>query len=162
MGIAVHKDKVFIADYSNKRVSMFQTNGQFYNSFGFDVLGYLEDVAVSADKYLVVAGYNPHCIYTFTLDGHYIGKFGTYGSGRCEFNDPYGITADIYGFIMVADTNNHRVSIFDKHHNCIHSFGSNGSANGQFNCPRGIAVSPNGKIYVSDYGNKRIQIFSNY
>ena len=157
-GIAIHKDKVYIADYSNKRVSVFQTNGQFYNTFGSDVLGYLEDVAISADKYLVVAGHDPYCIYTFTLDGHYIGKFGTQGSGRCEFNGPYGIIGDSYGFIIVADTNNHRVSIFDKHHHCIHCFGSNG----QFNYPRGVAVSPNGSIYVSDFSNKRIQIFSNY
>ena len=160
-GIVIHKDKVYIADYYNNRVSVFQTNGQFYNSFGSDVLGNPRDVAVSADKYLVVAGYEPHCIYTFTLDGHYIGKFGTRGSGRCEFGNLCGITVDMYGFIMVADTSNHRVSIFDKHHNCIHSFGSNGSANGQFKYPRGIAVSPDGKIYVSDYDNERIQIFSN-
>ena len=162
IGIAVYKDKVYIADYNNKRVSVFQTNGQFYNTFGSDVLGKLEDVAVSADKYLIVAGYDPHCIYTFRLDGHYLGKFGTKGSGRCEFNDPYGIIGDSYGFIIVADTNNHRVSIFDKYHNCIHCFGSNGTANGQFSDPRGIAVSPNGSIYVSEYGNKRIQIFSNF
>ena len=162
MGIAVHKDKAYIADYSNTRVSVFHTNGQFYKIFGSDVLGALQDVAVSADKYLVVAGYNPHCIYTFTLDGHYIGKFGTKGSGMCEFNDPFGITGDLHGFIIAADTNNHRVSIFDKHGGCIHCFGSNGSADGQFNCPRGIALNPNGSIYVSDYGNKRVQIFSNY
>ena len=162
IGIAIHKDKAYIADYSNKRVSVFHTNGQFYNTFGSDVLGKLEDVAVSADKYLVVAGYDPHCIYTFTLDGHYIGKFGTKGSGMCEFNDPYGITGDLNGFIIVADTNNNRVSIFDEHGGCIHSFGSNGSANGQFNDPRGIALSPNGRIYVSEYSNKRIQIFSDF
>ena len=162
IGIAVYKDKVYIADYNNKRVSVFQTNGQFYNTFGSDVLRKLEDVAVSADKYLVVAGYEPHCIYTFTLDGHYVGKFGTKGSGRCEFNDPCGIICDSNGFIIVADTYNHRVSIFDKDHNCIHCFGSNGTANGQFSSPCGIAVSPNGSIYVSEYGNKRIQIFSNF
>ena len=162
IGIAVYKDKVYIADYSNKRVSVFQTNGQFYNTFGSDMLGCFEDVAVSADKYLVVAGYNPDCIYTFSLDGHYIGKFGTKGSGRYEFGDPRGIVSDSYGFIIVADTNNDRVSIFDKDHNCIHCFGSNGTANGQFRDPRGIAVSPNGSIYVTDYNNKRIQIFSNF
>ena len=161
-GVIVHNDKVYIADYSNKRVSVFQTNGQFYNTFGSDVLGHPQGIAVSADKYLVVAGYNPHCIYTFTLDGHYLGKFGTKGSGRCEFDDPYGIIGDLYGFIIVADTGNNRVSIFDKHHHCIHCFGSNGSADGQFDSPRGIAVSPNGSIYISDSGNKRIQIFSNY
>ena len=161
-GITVHKDKVYIADYYNKRVSVFQTNGQFYNTIGSDVLGKLEDVAVSADKYLVVTGYEPHCIYTFTLDGNYIGKFGTKGSGRCEFNHLHGIIGDSYGFIIVTDTDNHCVSIFDKHHHCIHCFGSKGSANGQFNIPRGIALSPNGNIYVSDCSNKRIQIFSNY
>ena len=162
IGIAIHKDKVYIADYGNKRVSVFHVNGQFYNTFGSDVLGCLEDVAVSADKYLVVAGFEPHCMYTFTLDGHYIGKFGTKGSGRYEFNDPYGITGDSYGFIIVADTNNNRVSIFDKEHNWNHSFGSPGSASGQLSSPRGIAFSPNGSIYVTEYGNKRIQIFSNY
>ena len=161
-GIAIHNDMVYIADHDNKRVSVFQTNGQFYNIFGSDVLGYPRDVAVSADKYLVVACYNPHCIYTFTLDGHYIGKFGTQGSRRCEFYNPHGITGDLNGFIIVADTNNHRVSIFDKDGNCIHCFGSCGSANGQFDFPYGIALSPNGNIYVSDHNNKRIQIFSNY
>ena len=161
-GISIHKDKAYIADHSNKRVSEFHTNGQFYNTFGSDVLGYPRDVAVSADKYLVVAGYDPDCIYTFTLDGHNIGKFGTRGSGMCEFNSPYGITGDLNGFIIVADTYNHRVSIFDEHGGCIHSFGSNGSANGQFSGPSGIALSPNGNIYVSDFYNKRIQIFSDF
>ena len=161
-GIAIHRDKAYIADYNNKRVSVFHNNGQFYKTFGSDVSGYPMDVAASADKYLVVAGYDPDCICTFTLDGHYIGKFGTKGSGMCEFNDPCGITGDLNGFIIVADTNNHRVSIFDEHGGCIHSFGSYGSANGQFNHPHGIALSPNGSIYVSDYRNKRIQIFSDF
>ena len=159
-GIAIHNDKAYIADSMNRRISVFHTIGQFYNTFGSDVLGYPRDVAVSADKYLVVAGYNPSCIWTFTLDGHCIGKFGTSGSGRCEFIDPQGITGDLNGFIVVADTFNHRVSIFDQNGKFIHSFGSKGSANGQFNNPRGIAFSPNGSIYFSDYSNKRIQIFS--
>jgi len=161
-GITVHNDKVYIADYDNKRISVFQTNGNFCFSFGSDQLGHPQDVAVSADKYLVVASYNPHCIYTFTLDGHYVEKFGTKGSGRCEFNDPYSLTTDLNGFIIVADTYNHRVSIFDPNGNYIHCFGSYGSADGQFDSPYGIALSPNGSIYVSDYNNARIQIFSNY
>ena len=96
------------------------------------------------------------------MDISYIGKFGTGGSGRCEFNDPCGLTTDLNGFIIVADTNNHRVSIFNKDGNCIHSFDSKGSVNGQFNIPPGIALGPNGNTYVSDYDNKRIQSFSNY
>ena len=157
-GITVHKDKVYIADYGNKRISVFQINGKFYISFGSDQLGGPIDVTVNANNHLLVADYYS-CIYTYTLDGHYVGKFGTLGSGRDQLNNPHGLTTDLNGFTIVADTNNHRVSIFDKEGSCFHCFGSIGSANGQFNTPLGIAVSPNGSIYISDYGNKRIQIF---
>ena len=161
-GVTVHNDKVYIADSSNKRISVFHTNGKFYISFGSDQLGGPHGVTVSANNHLLVADYSNSCIYTYTLDGHYVGKFGTPGSGRGQLNGPYSLTTDLNGFIIVADTNNHRVSIFDKDHNCIHCFGSNGTANGHFNSPRGVAVSPNGSIYVSDSDNKRIQIFSNF
>ena len=161
-GVTVHNDKVYIADYNNKRISVFQTNGKFCISFGSDQLGNPTDVTVNANNHLLVADYRSSCIYTYTLDGHYVGKFGTSGSGRGQLNSPYSLTTDLNGFIIVADTCNNRVSIFDKEGSCFHCFGSGGSANGQFSTPVGIAVSPNGSIYVSDHNNKRIQIFSNY
>ena len=161
-GVTVHNDKVYIADYSNKRISVFQTNGKFCISFGSDQLGSPIDVTVSANNHLLVADNSNSCIYTYTLDGHYVGKFGTRGTGKDQLQHPHGLTTDLNGFIIVADTHNHRVSIFYKDGKCIHCFGSNGSANGQFNSPLGIAVSPNGSLYVSDNNNKRIQIFSNY
>ena len=161
-GVTVHNDKVYIADSNNKRISVFQTSGQFCISFGSDQLSNPTDITVGANNHLLVADYSNSCIYTYTLNGHYLGKFGTRGSGRGELNTPCSLTADFNGFIIVADTCNHRVSIFDKDHNCIHCFGSNGSGNGQFRDPRGIAVSPNGYIYVSDISNHRIQIFSNF
>ena len=167
-GIAVYEDKAYIADYNNKRVSVFHTDGQFYNTFGSGMIGHPSNVALCVscelykDKYLVIAGCSPDCICIFTLDGHYIGKFGTKGSGRYEFSDPCGLTTNLDGFIIVANTGNHCASIFHNNGFSIHSFGSKGSANGQFSYPRGIALSPNGSIYVSDYDNKRIQIFSNY
>ena len=160
--VTVHNDKVYIADYSNKRISVFQTNGKFCISFGSDQLGGPTDVTVSANNNLLVADYSNSCICTYTLDGHYVGKFSAPGSGSGQLQRPYSLTTDLNGFIIVADTNNHRVSIFDKDGKCIHCFGSYGSANGQFSSPLGIAVSPNGSLYVSDYLNKRIQIFSNY
>ena len=161
-GVTVHNDRVYIADYGNKRMSVFQTNGKFCFFFVSDQLNGPTDVAVSANNHLLIADWGNSCIYTFTLDGHYVGKFGTQGSSRGQLYRPYSLTTDLNGFIIVADTCNHRVAIFDEVGNCIHCFGSYGSANGQFNFPCGIALSPNGNIYVSDHNNKRIQIFSNY
>ena len=161
-GVTVHNDKVYIADYSNKRISVFQTNGKFCISFGSDQLGAPIDVTVNANNHLLVADNSNSCVSTYTLDGHYVGKFSTPGYGRGQLNNPYSLTTDLNGFIIVADTYNHRVSIFDNNGSCIYCFGSYGSANGKFSYPRGIAVSPNGNIYISDSDNKRIQIFSNY
>ena len=161
-GVTVHNDKVYIAEYSNMCISVFQTNGKFCVSFGSDQLGAPTDVTVNANNHLLVADSRNSCIYTYTLDGHYVGKFGTPRSGSSQFNRPDSLTTDLNGFIIVADTNNNRVLIFDNNGTCVHCFGSSGSTNGQFSNPHGVAVSPNGSIYISDNGNKRIQIFSNY
>ena len=84
-GVAIHCDKVCVADYHNKRISVFQVDGKFCTSFGSVHLSGPRDVAVSADNHLLVADCS-NCIYTFTLDGHYVGKFGTQGSGRGKLN----------------------------------------------------------------------------
>ena len=160
-GLTVHNGKIYVSDRDNKRISVFQTDGIFLHNIGSGQLGDPYDVliAVNGNNQLLVADWNHHCIYTFTLDGDYVGKLGTYGTAPGQLSSPHGIAVDLYGFILVADTDNHRISIFDKDGNYINSFGSKGSAIGQFQYPRGIAVSPNGNIYVSDHDNNRIQIF---
>ena len=160
-GPAVHDHKVYVTDTSNHRISVFQTDGKFHHTIGSGQLGTPHDVQVNGNNQLLVVDYSHHCIYTFTLDGDYVGKIGTRGTGRGQLNYPYGVAVDLYGFILVADTDNHRVSIYNKYGNFINCFGSKGSAIGQFKRPYGIAVSANGNIYVSDRGNKRILIFSN-
>ena len=112
-GVAIHCDKVYVAENDNSHISVFQDDGQFSTSFGSGQLGRPRDVTVSANNYLLIADYNS-CIYTFTLDGHYMGKFGTEGSGRGQLNNPFGLATDLNSFIIVADTYNHRVSIFEK------------------------------------------------
>ena len=159
-GLAVHNHKLYVADSNNKHISVFQTDGKFHHTVGSGQLGNPYDVTVNGNNQLLVADYAHHCIYTFTLDGDYVGKFGTYGAGRGQLQRPDGVAVDLYGFILVSDYND-RVSIFDKNGNFVHSFGSYGTAIGQFQYPFGIAVSANGNVYVSDNNNKRIQVFSN-
>ena len=158
-GLAVHNHKVYVADCDNKHISVFQTDGKFHHTIGSGQLGGPYDVTVNGNNQLLVADHAHHCIYTFTLNGDYVGKFGTCGTGRGQLNYPCSVAVDLYGFILVGDTYNHRVSIFDKNGNFVHCFGSRGSAVGQFMYPYGIAVSANGNVYVSDT-NKRIQVFS--
>ena len=66
----------------------------------------------------------------FTLDGRYLGKFGTPEFGSGQLNSPNSVTTGLNGFIVVADPGKHHVSIFNRDCNYIHSFGSVGPADG--------------------------------
>ena len=125
---------------------MFQTDGKFHHTIGLGQLGYPYDITVNGNNQLLVADYDHHCIYTFTLDGDYVGKISTYGTGRGQLKGPYGVAVDLYGFILVADAYNHRVSVFNKYGNFISCFGSEGSVIGKFQQPYTVAVSANGNI----------------
>ena len=52
-------------------------------------------------------------VKTFTLQGDYLSKFGSYGSGDGQFNYPQGLTFNSKGQLYVVDYGNHRVQVFD-------------------------------------------------
>ena len=159
LGITSHNGKLYVVEHNNDRISVFQLDGQFSHIIGSGHLKHPWCIAVSSNDQLLVTNTGHHCISTFTLNGNYVGKFGTYGIGRSQLSSPVGIATDMYGFILVTEVGNHRVSIFDKDGVFVHCFGSNGSGHGQLSYPRAISISFTGDIYISDTFNKRIQIF---
>ncbi|XP_065904911.1 E3 ubiquitin-protein ligase TRIM71-like [Dysidea avara] len=163
-GLTIHNDKVYVADSGNKHISVFLTNGTFHQIIGRQhvQLNHPLDVAITSNDQLLVVDIYYHCIYRFTLDGNYIGKFSSPGADKGHLNRPYSITVDPTDLILVADSFNHRVSIFDQHGNHIHSFGTKGTDPGQFNVSLGVALNWKGDIYIGDHENKRIQIFSDW
>ena len=74
VGITISYHNVYIADRQNRRISVFQTDGQFCYSMGEGKLSRYFDVMI-VNSLLQVSDWSHHCIYTFTLDGHYCGKF---------------------------------------------------------------------------------------
>lgn len=118
-GITVYDNEVFVTENTNKRISVFHSNGLFSHIIGKQQLGNPYDVAVSSNCQLLVSDHSHHCIYTFTLGGEFIGKFGTYGTGRGQLCRPSSVATDVNGFILVTDYS-HRISIFDKDGKCIH------------------------------------------
>ena len=155
LGIIVHDDKLCVADRGNRHISVFQLDGQFSHIIASGHLKNPWYIAVSSNDQLFVANYDYDCISIFTLDGNYVGKFGTQGTSG-QLSRPVGIATDMYGFILVTECGNHHVSIFDKDGVFVHCLGSKGSGHG----PYGIAISSTGDIYINDHNNKRIQIFS--
>jgi len=52
-------------------------------------------------------------IQVFTLNGKFVGKFGTYGSSLGEFRSPSSVALLSNGRIVVSDLNNHRIQMFE-------------------------------------------------
>ena len=98
------------------------------------------------DGQLLVTDASHNRISIFTLDGNYVGKYNTQGTGREELQSLRGIATDSNGFIFASEEYRSRVSIFNKDGIFIHSFGSKGSGHEQFSNPQGIAISPTGDI----------------
>ena len=155
LGIVVHDDKLYIAEWGNHRISVFQLDGQFTHIIGSGHLTNPRYIAVSSNDQLLVTNQGLCCISIFTLDGNYVGKFGTQGSDLGQFRNLSGICVDKCGIILVADDDNKFVSIFDRDGKFVHCFGR-----GYFSSPYRIAINPAGNIYITDRSKSRIQIFS--
>ena len=156
-GITTHLGKVYVADFTNKRISVFQTEGQFCFFFGSDHLAGPRDVAINSNNQLLVADDRKMC--TFTLNGDLVKTFGKYGNCQGELNQPLSVATTRNKKILISDKN-HCVSIFSEDGQFVRCLGlSHGAAKGQLNYPHGVACKSN-SIYVTDLINQRVQIFS--
>lgn len=82
---------------------------------------------------IFVAGDNQARIQKFDPQGNFVSEFGSFGSGKGQFNHPGAIAIDPSRYILVADSDNNRIekidssgkfiSEIDKWQNPIHSDG---------------------------------------
>lgn len=119
-----------------------------------------------------------HRVQRFTLNGEYLGQFGSFGSGPGQLNTPWGIGLDKDGNVFVADWRNDRIQQFTAQGEWQASFGQPGTGGdasivqkmggiklsnvpvGQFNRPAGVCVDQDGDIYVADWLNNRVQVLT--
>nr|XP_036223505.1 RING finger protein nhl-1 isoform X4 [Bactrocera oleae] len=164
-GVAVGPDNSFVvADSSNHRIQVFDSNGIFVKSFGdfgcregeFDCLA---GVAINRiGQYIIADRYN-HRIQVLDPQGRFLRAFGSQGITDGKFNYPWGIATDSLGFIYVCDKENHRVQVFQSDGTFVGKFGQLGPLEGELEHPHYIAVSNTNRVIVSDSNNHRIQIF---
>ena len=98
------------------------------------------------------------CIHVYDKSGNKKTTIGSKGTGKLQFNRPYGI--DINGDIVyVTEWSGNRIHMLTTRGEFIGKFGEKGSGIGQFDGPYNVKISPDGKVYVSDADNDRVQVF---
>ena len=92
--ITVHNERLYIAEYSNSRISVFQFDCKFCCIIGSGQLSNPYDVTISGNGHLLVTNYSNNSIISFTLDGTYVGRFD-----KGQLSYPIGLTTDILSYI---------------------------------------------------------------
>ena len=145
-------DEVVVLDRGIDEVIIFDKDLRLIGTFGQgsgdnklnDPLG----VAVGHNV-IAVSEYNDHVVKQFSLQGYYLSKFGSHGSGDGQFNNPQGLCFNSKGLLFVVDHGNCRVQVFRE--NVLRfKFGSKAQ---KFLSPCYIAVDSSDQVYVTDCSN---------
>ena len=159
-GLSIGSDgNCIVADSGNKKIKLFSRNGQFLRSIGSEGSFSTPIHCIQYKEYLIASDFAEHCIKVFDKAGHFLYKFGKYGTGDGEFNGPYHLSINKAEHLMVCDANNHRIQVFEVNGKFLGKFGSEGDKIGQLCRPTSTAVLSDGMIIVTDYDNHRVQIF---
>ena len=140
-------NKLYVSEYSNNRVSVFQADGTFEHL----ITGNMSSpwgVAFDPAGNLHVANYSSHAVSIFTAEGKFLRQ---YGSGVLRY--PVGIAIDPEGYVFVGEYNSSyqlsRMFILNPqytHMNTIEAFQD----------AAGIALDKDGFIYIADSNNNRV------
>lgn len=128
---------------------------------GYNQANFGSTVAIAIDKtrnWLYVLDNAKSNVVKFDLNGKYLTKWGSEGSGNGQFNYSWGIAVDNSGNVYVADSRNYRIQKFNSNGQFLTKWGSEGSGDGQFKLPIGIAISST-NVYVTDLLDHSINMF---
>lgn len=155
---------VFIADSGNKNVIVFANDGSYVAQFSYDdnendgKFNSPAGINYSHNQTKIfVADTGNNRIQVFNRDGQFIDKFGEYGDGNGQFNEPISIDEDSSGKIYIVDRGNNRIQIFSATGNYISQINDISGVGDGFFYAGGIAISKQDKIYVVDIWSAKIK-----
>lgn len=120
----------------------------------------IDQRGTSVQKWMYLVDTGNDRVVKLGTGGHYLGSWGSRGTGPGQFQQPEGIAVDQRGDVYVADTGNNRIQKFGPQGQFLTQWGTKGPGSGQFNLPTAVAVGGSGNVFVADRANSRIEKFS--
>lgn len=160
MGVTVDGRKIFVSDTNNRRIVVFDYDGNPLYTFGKLGEGKGEfkfpyGIAVDNSGLVYVADLLNGKISVFNQDGEFIKYFAE--DKKNIFSSPAGLC--IYeNKVFVTDVQQNKVMVFTLSGDKILEFGKEGTKDGDLSSPNAVAVT-NDSIYVSDTANDRVEKF---
>ncbi len=156
---------VYVADYANHRIQVFDTKGNYITKWGTYGEGNGQIHKASAltvlpsGKIYLSDQFN-YRIQVFTANGTFVTTWGTKGEGDGQFLHPHVPAVDSEGNVYVSDRDLANIQKFTSGGKFIMKWSEEGSDDGQLSKPESVVVDSKDNVYVADYGNHRIQKFS--
>ena len=157
--------RVYVADYANHRIQVFDTNGNYITKWGTYGAenGQIHKASaltvVPSGKIYLSDQFN-YRIQEFTTNGTFVTTWGTKGEGDGQFLHPHVPGVDSEGNVYVSDRDLANVQKFTSNGKFIMKWSEEGPDVGQLSKPESVVIDSNDNVYVADFGNHRIQKFT--
>src|SRR6188474_3421295 len=157
--------RVYVADYANHRIQVFDTKGNYLTKWGTygEENGQIHKVSalsiVPSGKIYLSDQFN-YRIQEFTANGTFVTTWGTKGEADGQFLHPHVPAVDSEGNVYVSDRDLANVQKFTGDGKFIMKWSEQGSNDGQLSKPESVIIDSKDNVYVADFGNHRIQKFT--
>ena len=168
LGMSLGKQRVFIADTGNARISVFTLGGKLVRQIPLKSQT-KKDRPVApvsllpVDNKIIWSDRENHQLCVSRIDnGETLNCWGRKGENDGEFNYPYQLAADEQGYVFAIDVLNARVQAFSskgKHFMNTGRFGVN--TVGSLFRPNGLVLNEDNQLLVSDAYLGTISIYKN-
>src|SRR4026208_1624897 len=157
--------RVYVADYANHRIQVFDTKGNYLTKWGTygEENGQIHKASalsiVPSGKIYLSDQFN-YRIQEFTANGTFVTTWGTKGEADGQFLHPHVPAVDSEGNVYVSDRDLANVQKFTGDGKFIMKWSEQGSNEGQLSKPESVIIDSKDNVYVAVFGNHRIQKFT--
>ena len=165
-GIAVDGEgNLVVTDTGNKRVQVFDPEGNFVTQFGGAGLepGQFDEpvgVAVGPDGSVFVADTWNQRIQKFDASYTFVKEWPVPGWADQNITTKPYIAVDSGGRVYASDPTGWRILVWDGDGNPVSSLGQYGAGNTDFGLPNGVFIAEEDSLWVADADNQRLMQFN--